>query len=35
MYMQELKNANASFLQKPLCTRGGKTKPQGLKSNLA
>lgn len=35
MYMQELKNANASFLQKPLYTCGGETKPEGFKTHLA
>lgn len=35
MYVQELRNANASFLQKLLCTRGGKTKPEKFKTQLA
>lgn len=35
MYMQELRNANASFLQKLLCTLGGKTKPEEFKTQLA
>lgn len=32
--MQELKNANASFLQKHLCTCGGKTKLKDSKHVL-
>lgn len=35
MYMQELKNANAGFLQKRLCAYEGKTKLEGFKTRLA
>lgn len=35
MYVQELRNANASLLQKLLCARGGKTKPEEFKTQLA
>lgn len=35
MYMLELKNANAGFLQKRLCAYEGKTKLEGFKTRLA